>query len=326
MVAISDSKSRSNAHKMPLSQHYNQNPISAKLPSQITNQYPVIKGGIPGSQPNSTHAGGPLPVTSQKIMIPDKNKYNFMGVSSIKQGQNQEKNGKNDGNEYGGNSPIKRPAPGTNPRNMVQQSQNSSKHQSPMKINEAPNQMYPNTSHNFQPQNPSNSQQINNQNGRNLAETDVNSLLQQSDSRKSNRRQPSGGNSEQMPVLQTLMSANTSNSITNKDQPSLNHPQSSKAPYPNNSMLILSMQKQNQRVVPGQSNYTSAQRSQNYDNEIQSSSQRQGQSMLSPQSSLQKPQFMLPQTKQLPQKEFVMMDVGTKGGPRKGSRNTDGKR
>lgn len=36
-----------------------------------------------------------------------------------------------------------------------------------------------------------------------------------------------------------------------------------------------------------------------------------------------KPQFVLPQTKQLPQKEFVMMEVGSKGTTnRKGSRNT----
>lgn len=34
---------------------------------------------------------------------------------------------------------------------------------------------------------------------------------------------------------------------------------------------------------------------------------------------------MLPQAKQLPQKEFVMMEVGKSGGPRKGSRNPPNK-
>ena len=50
-------------------------------------------------------------------------------------------------------------------------------------------------------------------------------------------------------------------------------------------------------------------------------------SILSPQNTTvgNKPNFMLPQTKQLPQKEFVMMDVGVKGqNHRKGARQTKG--
>lgn len=56
------------------------------MPGTVTNHHPFIKGGVvSGQHPNSTrNAAGSLPTNNQKIMIPDKNKYNFMGVSTLK--------------------------------------------------------------------------------------------------------------------------------------------------------------------------------------------------------------------------------------------------
>ena len=159
-----------------------------------------------------------------------------------------------------------------------------------------------------------------------------NSPQKKVDSRRSGQR--NNGLMGELPQMTTL-SHNTNNSF--KETNSMHNKTGNQVSnyQPQQMMMINSMQNSASSRMPKGQNFALAQRSQNFDSEnsatnrhIQGVNSAAGQavSILSPQSTTvgSKPNFMLPQTMQLPQKEFVMMDVGVKGPNRKGGRNNKG--